>query len=961
MGRKLAITLVGFLCLLACRVKGPVVVPTPAPAPQPTVGIPVHHGASVLQNTTTIAAESGPNTAMSAAWNFVGSGVPPTTPTPTPTPNPSGCDLNTVMLTRANGGGNGQAPFTMTPGVPMVISMSPTGAYQNNYYYVNVGATTATQFSYSTQWRIPAPADLGRYQAIETDLHAAYTDGWSYTGGVQFLSARGGGPAVRIYNLQSQAWQSTGLTMPLTDNNYHSLSYTFSINTSAHTLLYQTITIDGVTTTLNTTVGGNKLNWSPLLNAAVQQDGDSSGDSYTLNVQGWHVTPVSNPPAGCAAATPTPTPPPNPTPTPQPTPTPSNVIYVATTGSDSNPGTLQAPLATIQHGNDIATSGTAVIVENGQYGAFCTNTGLAVVNATTSGVTFASQNPFGAQIVMPAKCGSGFNVTGSNVTIRGFDISGGGTPGPGTDGGATGIFLNGGSNHTVFGNYIHNIGNIASSTTNGMVGVFIQTQGDLIDSNRIIGVGRTGGSSLINDHGLYIDAALGAGSTTVQNNVIGATMGWPIQFFPGTLNNQLVINNTFDGTLPPASTRPSGCIVQGGTLTNSRIANNICYNAPGTFIYATCCGASNSNVTIDHNLTTTGTVTDNSSGTTQSANIVNGNGPTFFNNVATGDYHLASNSPAIGQGSPNGAPPFDYDGRARTTVVDIGAYAFAGSAPAPTPTPSPTPAPGGGSSKHIIFVMEENHPQSSVNSSTMPFLTNLGNTYAQTTNLSAIAAGSLLDYIAKAGGQLGAAFGCNGTNCGAPFTADNEYRQFIQNGLSWKLYAQSLPSACYMGDPNNNNGPYVKRHTDAPWMSDVINSPTQQCNIVPFTQWAGDVANNQLPNYSFIVPDLNNDAHNGSLQQADSFLNQALTPLLNSPYCTGSTADCVIIVTFDETSSGSECCVTTVIAGARVKRGVVITDQITAYEILRLTMELFGINDFPGASASATDALLKAF
>ena len=43
-------------------------------------------------------------------------------------------------------------------------------------------------------------------------------------------------------------------------------------------------------------------------------------------------------------------------------------------------------------------------------------------------------------------------------------------------------------------------------------------------------------------------------------------------------------------------------------------------------------------------------------------------------------------------------------------------------------------------------------------------------------------------------------------------------------------------------------------------------------NLVPFTQLATDIANHTLPNYGFIVPNLNDDAHNGTLAQADTWL-----------------------------------------------------------------------------------------
>jgi len=342
---------------------------------------------------------------------------------------------------------------------------------------------------------------------------------------------------------------------------------------------------------------------------------------------------------------------------------------VSPRGADSNPGTVKRPFRTIQRAANIVHPGDTVFVADGTYNE-CR---VALSNSGTSSapITFQSQNKWGAKIVSNVGCSENINVTGSWVVLKFLDISGGGTAGGGTSGGAHGIFLSAGTNHLVFGNRIHNMGNIASDTTNAMAGIFVQTQNDVIDSNVIFGVGRTGcisSCSLHNDHGMYIDAALGASGTIIQNNLLyDQQVGYDIQLFPGTLNNVLIINNTMDATSPP-SHGVIGCIVQGTVLQNSRIANNICYNPNGNvFIRSTCCGISNpqNNVTIDHNVTTARTIIDVSSGTSQTNNITNASGSALFNNVGGNDYHLVSNSPAIGAGTSNGAPAVDFDGNTR--------------------------------------------------------------------------------------------------------------------------------------------------------------------------------------------------------------------------------------------------------------------------------------------------------
>src|ERR1051326_28597 len=251
-------------------------------------------------------------------------------------------------------------------------------------------------------------------------------------------------------------------------------------------------------------------------------------------------------------------------------------------------------------------------------------------------------------------------------------------------------------------------------------------------------------------------------------------------------------------------------------------------------------------------------------------------------------------------------------------------------------------------SSHVVLVIEENHSYSQVLSS-MPWLVSMGKTYGHALNYHADTPGSLLDYLWLSSGSGELTFGCNGAGCSKPITDNNIFRELNKAGLSWKVYAQNLPYAGYMG---SQSGAYVKRHNPAAWYSDIISSATQQKKMVPFSQLATDLANGTLPRYSIIVPDLNHDAHDGTLGAADDFLKNSVSGVLNYP---AFRKDGLMIVTFDECDAAVGACselVYTALIGPNVRRASTSSTSYRHESTLRTILDAFGIKTFPGAANS---------
>jgi phosphatidylinositol-3-phosphatase len=262
-----------------------------------------------------------------------------------------------------------------------------------------------------------------------------------------------------------------------------------------------------------------------------------------------------------------------------------------------------------------------------------------------------------------------------------------------------------------------------------------------------------------------------------------------------------------------------------------------------------------------------------------------------------------------------------------------------------TPVPANQPA-----FSHVVLVVEENHSYSEViGNASMPYFNSLASQFGLATQYFADAHPSLPNYLMLTTG-LTETFDDNfmGT-----ISDDNVVRELVKAGKTWKAYAESLPSPGYIG---GDSSLYVQRHNPFTYLSDVQNDSSQAANIVPFTQFATDIANNALPQYSFIAPNIMDDAHTGSLAQADAWLQTNIAPLIaSSAFQSGG----LLIITFDEgddtdlNHGGGQ--VATLMIGPTVKKGF---QSLTLYQhqsTLRLILAGSGVTNFPGMAATAPD------
>ncbi|MCU1333076.1 MAG: phosphoesterase [Candidatus Angelobacter sp.] len=279
--------------------------------------------------------------------------------------------------------------------------------------------------------------------------------------------------------------------------------------------------------------------------------------------------------------------------------------------------------------------------------------------------------------------------------------------------------------------------------------------------------------------------------------------------------------------------------------------------------------------------------------------------------------------------------------------------------PSPTPAPSPSPAPTAiPAADHVFLILLENHTFNQViGSPFMPYLNSLANQHTLATNYFANTHPSIGNYFMLTTGNIET----NNDAFAGTVSSDSIPRAFAASSKTWKAYMESLPAAGYTG---GDVYPYFKHHNPFAYMTDVLNSSSETANLVPFTQLASDLSAGAVPNFAFIAPNAEDDAHDcptgGSicldsdkLRAADNWLKTHIDPLIQSP----ALANSVFIIVFDESlevdlvNGGGK--VAWVMAGSHVKAAFKSTTFYQHQSTLRLVMDLLRVADHPGNSATA--------
>jgi acid phosphatase len=257
-------------------------------------------------------------------------------------------------------------------------------------------------------------------------------------------------------------------------------------------------------------------------------------------------------------------------------------------------------------------------------------------------------------------------------------------------------------------------------------------------------------------------------------------------------------------------------------------------------------------------------------------------------------------------------------------------------------------------SKHVVMVMEENQAYSTVvgNTGEWPHLNTLIGNGALATNYYADSHPSIGNYFMLTTGQLLT----TNDNSTMVFNVDSIARRMLAANVSFKVYAEGIAQG-YVG---GNTGLYLIRHDPFAMLSDVAGSQTVADEVIqPFAQFQVDAANGALPEFSFIVPDVDDDAHNGTPIQADDWLQANVVGPLGGTKDFQQGGDGILIVDFDESLDSDTAHggghVAAMFWGPNVQTGYTQKSSVLYQHenTLATVMGLLGLENPPGNAATA--------
>jgi hypothetical protein len=238
---------------------------------------------------------------------------------------------------------------------------------------------------------------------------------------------------------------------------------------------------------------------------------------------------------------------------------------------------------------------------------------------------------------------------------------------------------------------------------------------------------------------------------------------------------------------------------------------------------------------------------------------------------------------------------------------------------------------------HIVIVVEENHSKKQITgNSSAPYMNSLMKQGANFTNYHAIEHPSQPNYLDM----------FSGSNQGITddklprlkFSSKNLASELIEKNYSFAGYSEDQPLVGYNKEVAENG--YARKHN--PWTNftnvpEKANQPLINCPR-DFTK---------LPTVSFIIPNLQNDMHDGTIMAADQWLKEHVDSYVQW----AKTHNSLLIVTWDENEGSGGNTIPTFFVGPMVKAGQ-YNESLNHFNLLRTMEDIYGLSHAGAAQSS---------
>jgi len=230
-------------------------------------------------------------------------------------------------------------------------------------------------------------------------------------------------------------------------------------------------------------------------------------------------------------------------------------------------------------------------------------------------------------------------------------------------------------------------------------------------------------------------------------------------------------------------------------------------------------------------------------------------------------------------------------------------------------------------------VVEENRPYADIiDKSAAPYLNSLAAGGALFTQSFAVTHPSEPNYLALFSGST---HGLTDDSCPHSYTAPNLASQLIGVGLSFAGYSESMPSDGFSGC---GAGPYARKHN--PWVNFSNVPASDNRTLSRFDSNYG-----ALPTVSFVIPNLDDDMHDGGVASGDRWLRAHLDGYARWAL----THNSLLIITWDEDDRSAGNHIPTIFYGQSVKVGR-FSERVSHYRVLRTLEATYGLAELGGAT-----------